>query len=167
MRKAAPSPLNAFWELFLTTRQHHGAPPQPKPWFRNLIDCFGESLQIRVALKQKQPIAAILTLRHGNTLVYKYGGSDSRFDDLGGTHLLLWRSILEARQLGLHTFDLGRSEIENQNLITFKDRWGADRSTLTYSRFALRPFADTFGGLQYLCQPCGLCFGASQLPSFA
>jgi hypothetical protein len=32
-------------------------------------------------------------------------------------------------------FDLGRSECGNRGLITFKDRWGAKRSLLTYSRF--------------------------------
>ncbi len=126
------------------TRRHHGTPPQPKLWFRNLIDCFGESLQIRVARKQKQPVAAILTLRHGDTLVYKYGGSDPGFNNLGGTHLLFWQSILNAKRLGLHTFDLGRSEFENPNLITFKDRWGAARSLLTYSRFAPRRSANQF-----------------------
>ncbi len=128
--------LGAFWDLFLMTRRRRLVPPQPRMWFRNLIDCFGEALQIRVAFKTRQPVAAILTLRHKDTLVYKYGCSDERFHSLGGTQLLFWRSIEEAKRDGLIAFDLGRTDWDNQGLITFKDRWGAARSTLTYFRLS-------------------------------
>ena len=99
--------LDAFWNLLLMTRRRHRVPPQPKRWFRNLIDCFGDALQIRVAYKDRQPVASILTLRHKDTLVYKYGCSDERFNNLGGTQLLFWRAIQEAKRDGLRVFDLG------------------------------------------------------------
>jgi len=76
----------------------------------NLIDCFGEALKIRIALRWGMPIAAILTLRYTDTLVYKYGCSDARFHPLSGMQLLFWRSIQEAKRDWLRTFDLGRSE---------------------------------------------------------
>ncbi len=125
-----------FYRLQLLTRRRHGVPPQPRSWFRNLIDCFGEALQIRLAFKGDQPIAGILTLRHKNSLVYKYGCSDSESNNLGGMHLLFWRAIQEAKASELQLFDLGRSDIDNDGLITFKDRWGARRSTLNYLRHA-------------------------------
>jgi predicted N-acyltransferase len=126
--------LDVFWNLFLITRRRHHIPPQPKSWFCNLINCFGDALQIRVAFKDKRPVASILTLQHKDTLVYKYGCSDPRFNNLGGTHLLFWRSIQAAKRDGLSVFDLGRTDCDNDGLITFKDRWGAVRSVLTYSR---------------------------------
>jgi hypothetical protein len=128
--------LDAFYWLLLLTRRRHGLPPQPKRWFQNLIDCFGEALKIRVAFKDNRPVAAILTLRHKDILLYKYGCSDDRFHSLGGMHLLFWRSILEAKQDGLRVLDLGRSDFGNTGLIRFKDRWGSTRSVLTYSRFS-------------------------------
>ena len=137
--------LNAFWDLLLMTRRRHRIPPQPQDWFRNLIACFGDALQIRVAFKDKRPVAAILTLRHKDTIVYKYGCSDSRFNNLGGTQLLFWRAIQDARRDGLHVFDLGRSECDNAGLITFKDHLGSARSTLTYSRFSLSPPSERSG----------------------
>ena len=145
--EAGPSEalLDAFWNLLLMTRRRHQIPPQPKSWFRNLINCFGDALQIRVAFKDKQPVASILTLRHKDTLVYKYGCSDTRFNNLGGTQLLFWRSIQEAKRDGLRLFDLGRSDCDDAGLITFKDRWGSARSTLAYARFSLAPPSDTFG----------------------
>ena len=128
--------FEGFYRLQLLTRRRHGVPPQPRIWFRNLIDRFGEALQIRLAFKGDQPIAGILTLRHKNSLIYKYGCSDAAFNNLGGMHLLFWRAIQEAKALGLHQFDLGRSDIDNEGLITFKDRWGATRSTAGYLRHA-------------------------------
>jgi len=50
-------------------------------------------------------------------------------------HLLFWKSIQNAKRLGLQRFDLGRSDQENGGLVTFKDRWGAERSTLIYGRY--------------------------------
>jgi CelD/BcsL family acetyltransferase involved in cellulose biosynthesis len=131
--------LDAFWNLLLITRRRHGIPPQPRNWFRNLIRSFGDALQIRVAYRDGQPLASILTLRRKDTLVYKYGCSDARFNNLGGTQLLFWRAIEEAKRDGLRVFDLGRSDSGNAGLIEFKNRWGAARSTLTYMRISASP----------------------------
>lgn len=128
--------LDAFCALLLITRRRHGVPPQPMAWFQNLIGSFGDALQIRVAFHGLQPAAAILTIRHKGTLVYKYGCSDTRLNHLGGTQLLFWRSIQEAKREGLQVFDLGRTDCDNAGLVTFKDRLGASRSALIYSRFS-------------------------------
>jgi lipid II:glycine glycyltransferase (peptidoglycan interpeptide bridge formation enzyme) len=126
--------LDQFYRLQLLTRRRHGVPPQPMFWFTHLIDCMGDGLTIRVASKERQPVAAILTLRFKETVTYKYGCSDQTFNNLGATHLLFWRTIQEAVSSGLRYLDLGRSDTDNTGLITFKDRWGAGRSTLTYLR---------------------------------
>ena len=110
-------------------------PPQPLPWFRNLIDCLGEKVKIHLASKDERPIAGILTLGFKRTIVYKYGGSDARYHNLGGMPFLFWRAIQEAKKKGLEEFDLGRSDPENSGLVTFKDHLGASRSTLTYYRY--------------------------------
>lgn len=125
--------LAEFLRLRLLTQRRHGVPPPPATWFRNLIRCFGERLRIRVAFRNKRAIAAILTLQHKNTMVYKYGCSDAQFHSLGGMQLLLWRSIQDAKQQKLALFDFGRSDWTNPGLIAFKDRWGTARSNLTYS----------------------------------
>lgn len=127
--------LDIFYELMIVTRRRHHVPPQPKAWFTNLVDCFGEMLKIRVAFKDRVPTASILTLEHKDILTYKYGCSDSKFNNLGGTQMLFWKSIEEAKNRRLRLFDLGRSDLDNAGLVTFKDRWGTIRSTLTYSRY--------------------------------
>ncbi len=82
--------LNHFYDLLRLTRRRHSVPSQPKKWFRCLIECFGPALKIRVAFQGAKAIAAILTLRYKDTLLYKYGSSDAHYHRLGGTHLLFW-----------------------------------------------------------------------------
>ena len=130
--------LRKFYHLLLITRRKHGLAPQPLRWFKNLIACLGDGVKIRVASKDGRPVASILTLRHNRTLVYKYGCSDHRLNNLGGTQLLMWKAIQEAKNDRLDEFDMGRSDCDNPGLIAFKDRWGAARSTLFYLRYPLR-----------------------------
>jgi Acetyltransferase (GNAT) domain len=127
--------LSQFYNLLVVTRRRQQLPPQPLTWFRNLTAYMGDKLQIRVASKNGEPVASILTLRYKNTLAYKYGCSEKSFHNLGGMHLLFWHTIQDAKRDGLVAFDLGRSEWENEGLILFKDRWGAQRTPLTYLRF--------------------------------
>jgi hypothetical protein len=138
--------LEHFYRLFAHTRKRHGIPPQPQEWFKNLIESFGESLKIRMVFQDSRPVASILTLCYKDTMTYKYGCSDPRYNTLGGIHLLFWRSICEAKEQGLQSFDLGRSDTDNHGLITFKDRWGAARSTLTYFRYFAPGCVDSSSG---------------------
>jgi CelD/BcsL family acetyltransferase involved in cellulose biosynthesis len=124
-----------FYRMMTLTRRRQQLVPQPRAWFRNLIGCMGDMLKIRVASKDGQPAAAILTLRFKQRLVYKYGCSDKSLGHLGGMQLLFWRAIQEARHDGLSEFDLGRSDWDNPGLLAFKDRWGAARSDLGYWRY--------------------------------
>jgi CelD/BcsL family acetyltransferase involved in cellulose biosynthesis len=126
--------LDSFYELLLRTRRRHGVPPQPKAWFRNLSKFLGDSIKIRVASRNDQPIASILTFSYNNKLMYKYGCSDERYHRFGGVQLLLWRAIQEAKEKNYAEFDLGRCELSNTGLRVFKDRWGASCSKLTYWR---------------------------------
>ena len=131
----SPDLLRAFYGLLVQTRRRHGLPPQPAIWFQNLIDCMGESATIRCASKEGSPIAAILTLQQGKSLYYKYGASIAQFHRLGAMPCLFWRAIQDAIARGLEELDLGRSDCDNPGLITFKDRWSATRSLISYLRF--------------------------------
>jgi Acetyltransferase (GNAT) domain len=126
--------LKKFYSLLLLTRRRHQLPPQPYAWFRNLVACLGASATVRVASKDKQPVASILTIQHKNSLVYKYGCSDARFNNLGGTALLFWKAIQDGKRHGAERYDLGRSEIDNRGLTGFKENWGAISLPLRYYR---------------------------------
>ncbi len=138
--------LNAFYHLLVQTRKRHQVPPQPIQWFRNLVACVGDRQRIRVAFRQGEPIASILTLEHKDVIVYKYGCSDKRFSSLGATPHLIWRAIVEAKANGMKCMDFGRSDADNPGLIAFKDCWGTTSSQLTYLRWSRNQLQDAARG---------------------
>ena len=123
-----------FYNLVLITRRRHQILPQPRAWFRNLVEQMGDNLQIRLARKDGLPVGAILTLRHRSSVIYKYGCSDARFHNLGTMPFLFWRLIEESKTQDIQTVDLGRSDLDSAGLITFKDRFGARKRLFSYRR---------------------------------
>jgi hypothetical protein len=127
--------LKDFYNLFVITRDRHKLPPTPYVWFWNLMQSQGKALEIRVAYKERTPAAAILTLRFRDVLYYKYGCSDVRFNKLGATPWLLWRSVLAAKLSGACEFDMGRTEEDNAGLLAFKSHWVPVPKELLYWTF--------------------------------
>jgi hypothetical protein len=127
--------VNKFYRLMLMTRRRHQLLPQPRSWFKNLAQCMGDNLEIRIASQREVPIAAMLSLRHGGTAIYKYGCSDSRLHNLGGMPFLFWRLIEESKAAGAEKLDFGRSDLDQESLITFKDKFGTVRQRITYYRY--------------------------------
>jgi GNAT acetyltransferase-like protein len=128
--------LDEFYGLLLKTRRRHHLIPQPRTWFRNLMECMGDKMRIRVARKANAPVAALLTLRHRSSVVYKYGCSDERFHALAGMPFLFWRLIEESKAAGAESIDFGRSDVDDDGLITFKDRFGTSKKLLRYFRYS-------------------------------
>jgi hypothetical protein len=127
--------IETFYQLVLRTRRRHGLPAQPITWFRYLAEEMGDRLKIRLAYKDRLPIAGILSLQHRSTLMYKYGASDERFHNLGGMACVFWHALQDAMAGGLEEMDMGRSDLDNPGLTTFKEHWGATRSELAYWRY--------------------------------
>ncbi len=128
--------IEAFYRLMILTRRKHQLPPQPIEWFHNLAESMGDKLAVKIAFKDGKEVAGILTLQHGKTMVYKYGASDQEFANMGGTPLLFWKAISEAKEAGLTALDLGRSDTDNEGLIDFKNRLGAQSTMLSYQRWS-------------------------------
>ncbi len=134
-RSSSEELLDEFYKLLMMTRRRFRLLPQPRVWFRNLIAFMGPNAEIRLVRKEGKAIAAILTLRHRKTVVYKYGCSDEAFHHLGAMPFLFWKLIEESKNTGIELLDLGRTELTNGGLIEFKERLGAARTPLTYIRY--------------------------------
>lgn len=127
--------LKDFYPLFVATRGRHHVPPIPYVWFRNLMDCQGQAMELRLAYKDKTPVAAILTLKFRNSVYYKYGCSNMEFNRFGATPWLLWRAIVAAKSGGANEFDMGRTEENNAGLLVFKNHWVPHPKKLVYWNF--------------------------------
>lgn len=144
-RSATDRLVDDFYKLLIITRKRHMLLPQPREWFQNLMTEMHPNAEIRVARKDGVPVAAILTLRHRGTTVYKYGCSDARFHRLGGIPFLFWRLIEESKLEGVEQIDFGRTELENTGLTEFKDRIGTTRVQMSNLRY---PKSEQTSGVQ-------------------
>lgn len=131
--------VNDLYRLVLITRKRHHLLPQPRKWFQNLAHSMGPNLQIRLVRKDDVPIAGILTLRHRSNVIYKYGCSDATFHQFGAMPFLFWQLIQESKAADAGNIDFGRSDLDQDGLITFKDRLGAARRSITYFRYSQTP----------------------------
>jgi lipid II:glycine glycyltransferase (peptidoglycan interpeptide bridge formation enzyme) len=138
--------LKAFYSLFVITRGRHRLPPSPYTWFQNLISCQDKALEIRLAYKDKTPIAAILILKFRNVVYYKYGCSDASFNKYGAMPWLLWNAISAAKSSGANEFDMGRTEESNAGLLAFKNHWVPQPSKLVYWKFPDASTLDSVDG---------------------
>jgi hypothetical protein len=137
--------LDEFYHLMMMTRRRHLLLPQPRVWFKNLLACMGSNAQIRLARKDGISIAAMLTLRHRNGVTYKYGCSNEQFHNIGAMPFLFWQLVQESKAAGVEKIDFGRSDLDQQGLITFKDKFGTTRRPLNYFRYPAKVSVRTSG----------------------
>jgi hypothetical protein len=127
--------LEKYYRLALLTRQRHLVPPQPLEWYRNLRQCMGDAMDIHVASQGDRPLASIVGFRFKETVYYKYTGSDYAYHNLAAVPFLIWRMIEAAKVAGAQQLDFGRSDLDNEGLIAFKDKWASERTSLAYWKY--------------------------------
>lgn len=133
--------VSDFYQLHLKTRQRLGTPIQPFRFFRLMSQRLIENgLGIVLLARQNdKPIAAAIFLTSNGTIIYKYGASDPAYWGYRPNNLLFWTAIKWGCENGYHTFDFGRTDLEDEGLRNFKNGWGAEEKPLVYSVIADGP----------------------------
>lgn len=126
-----------FYKLNLLTRQRHGIPPQPFQFFKNLYNILiqnnmGETIE---ALYNNRVIASSLFLLFNKKVIYKYGASDYKYQNLRANDLLFWEAIKHYRELNFEEFCFGRTEKDHVTLRQFKLGWGVRELEAPYFRY--------------------------------
>jgi hypothetical protein len=163
--------LRVFYHLHCLTRRRQGVPVQPWKFFELLYNRLitHELGFILLAYAGDQCIAAGFFLHWNKTLVYKYASSGEIGQDLRPNHLLTWTAIRWGCENGYKIFDFGRTDIENEGLRTFKNRWGAEEVPLSYSFFPTKPIQSSKGRISSLMHviirnsPLWVCQSAGEL----
>ncbi len=126
--------LASFYRLHAATRRRQGIPTQPRRFILSFAGLFDQGLGfVSLASVGGKPIAAAVFLVFNGVLTYKYGASDARFLDRRPNNLLFMEAIRWGCEQGLHTFDLGRTDIGHDSLRAFKLMWGAEERLLQYT----------------------------------
>ncbi len=126
--------LASFYRLHTATRRRQGIPTQPRRFIQGFAKLFDQGLGfVSVASIGRRPIAGALFLVFHGVLTYKYGASDTSFLDRRPNNLLFMDAIRWGCEQGLHTFDLGRTDLGHESLRAFKLMWGAEERLLQYT----------------------------------
>jgi CelD/BcsL family acetyltransferase involved in cellulose biosynthesis len=141
VRGTAASDIETFYRLHVRTRRRLGVPVQPLRFFRLLHErVIQAGLGFVLTARAGQvPVAASVFSAWNGTVTYKYGARDERLPKLDANHLLFWTAIRTACKEGYRAFDLGRSDIAQLPLRSFKTGWGAREEPLPYSWIARSP----------------------------
>jgi CelD/BcsL family acetyltransferase involved in cellulose biosynthesis len=140
--------LGQFYELHLRTRRRQGVPTQPKRFIERYATLFERDLGfVLLACVGEEPVAAAVFLAFNGVLTYKYGASNPAHLKLQPNNALLMEAIRWGCENGMHTFDLGRTDLENEGLRSFKRGWGTRERELAYSCLPAREPGAARGGV--------------------
>jgi CelD/BcsL family acetyltransferase involved in cellulose biosynthesis len=150
-RGDSPSALtDSFYALHVETRRRQGVPVQPRRYFDLLwTDMIEQGLGfVLLAYAGHTPIAGAVFLAWRDTVIYKYGASDTAYWDKHPNHLIMWSAIKWGCVNGFRTFDFGRSDFKSEGLRRFKKSWGSEESGLVYTTVGDKKGRPSGGRLQ-------------------
>ena len=121
-----------FWRLMRETAGRDKIRLFPENHYRRVFEIFGQSgLSELYTAEYVSPenvneiLASILAVRWGETAVYLYGASASRYQNLMASSLIHWEAILDAKIKGLEHYDFwGIDEKKWPGLTRFKKGFG-------------------------------------------
>lgn len=129
--------VQEFYRLHCLTRKRHGVPPQTMGFFQKLHQhVIAPGLGFTALGSHGGGIVAgVICLHFGSNALYKYGASDESYQHLRANNLVLWEAIRKCAREGFSSFSLGRTDLDNEGLLAFKNGWGGNRTQLNYYRY--------------------------------
>ena len=133
--------VEIFYQLHLKTRKKQGIPIQPRRFFGLFHQHIMKNNLGFVSLTRSRAryVSAGVFCGFNGTITYKYGASDPDCLDLSPNHLMLWDTMVYARQHGFSRFDFGRTALSNGGLRFFKSGWNTKETALAYMFFPQAP----------------------------
>jgi hypothetical protein len=126
-----------FYRLNCITRRNHGLPPQPYSFFKKvyehiLANNFGF---IVLASFEGKCVAGAIYFHLKEEAVYKYGASETDYQNLRANNLVMWEGIRECIRRGCAIISLGRTDLNHEGLLQFKRGWGTTELQMNYYRY--------------------------------
>ncbi len=132
--------VKEFYKLNCITRKIHGLPPQPYYFFQNIFQfiILKEHGFIVLAKYSKKVIAGAIFFHFGKKVIYKYGASNRKYQQLRANNLVMWEAIKWALYNKFKIFSFGRTRPSNNGLLQFKGGWGSRIETVKYYRYNIK-----------------------------
>jgi hypothetical protein len=137
--------IDEFYKLNILTRKKHGLPPQPKSFFINIYNYLFENNLgfVATVYTDKKAIASAIFFTYKNTIIYKYGASDSKNLILRPNNFLFDSMLNYACNNNYSFFDFGICSKNNFGLRRFKLGWGTIEEDISYvliNRTGIHPY---------------------------
>lgn len=131
--------MREYYRLHCQTRRKHGVPPQPFEFFLNVWRRLVQKGlgSIFLARHEGRAVAGAVFLKFGSRVLFKFGASDERYQQLRGNNLIFWEAIKHFQRANCAELNLGRTNPEEEGLRRFKCGWGAVEYPLHYYRYDL------------------------------
>jgi len=127
--------VRSFFELHRKVRKYkYRLLPQPYRFFDAIWEHLLEPGHgvLLLAEYEGAVIGAILYLKWGRTLYYKFNASDTDQLDVRPNDLLIWEGIAYAMQEGLELLDFGLSDWDQEGLLRYKRKYATQERTITF-----------------------------------
>ena len=126
--------LDAYYACHCETYTRTGVTPHPRAYFSGIAQQIaprGNAVLLAAFTAAGEPIAFHNAARFGEGAFYHTGCSRSEALEFGANHLLLWRSLVLAKQDGVRWFDVGTiipgaTDPKLKGLTLFKTRFGGE-----------------------------------------
>ncbi len=128
-----------YYILHSKTRKKHGLPPQPFHFFNRIYDdmiAMNHGFIVSAYYNEKC-IAGAIYLQFGSKVIYKFGASDTEYQQLRANNLVMWQAIKWYAEKGYKNFCFGKTEPENDGLRRFKQGWGTKEQIIKYFKYDL------------------------------
>ena len=128
---ADPADVHEFHFILEQTARYHGFLLEPKSFFITLAAALFPAMgRFAFARYKGVTLAAALTVRHGGTVTYLYGGHLPLFPDVMASYALHWHILREAAAEGQRAYDFygyvppGRPHHAYDRFSRFKEKFG-------------------------------------------
>src|SRR3989339_892294 len=155
------SDVDAFYELYITTRKRLGVPPQPRAFIQAIWDTFYPQKRVSLLLAKKDGllIGSLMLLKYKSRVSAEFAVWNEKYIKISPIHGLFWEAIQAAYREGFAIFDFGRTAPDNHTLMDFKNRWGTQVIDLPFlyypkNRNARAMTSETFFGRKIVRDVC-------------
>ena len=122
----------AHYAVYAESVRNLGTPVFPRLLFDAVLDGFGADADILTVRHAGVPVASVLSLYHGGTVMPYWGGGTLSARTWRANDLMYFALMRHARGRGCTRFDFGRSK-PGTGAFAFKKNWGFEPQPLAYA----------------------------------
>jgi len=124
--------LSDFYHLLSTSYRNLGTPIFTKNYFKNLIDVFGDDVDIAIIKTSDDRLSsAVMNFYFNEQVLPYYGGGNDSARGLKSADYMYYQVMCNASERGYRWYDFGRSK-NDSGPYKYKKNWGMEPKSLYY-----------------------------------